>query len=129
MRRVTFLITGLAVGGAESQAVKLMTRLVDRGWSISVISMLTPAAYQKVLCDSGVEIISLHMRRGVPDPRALIAACKALARLRPDIVHCHEVHGNLLGRLCRMFIPVPVLICSAHSINEGPKWRDYAYRM
>src|SRR5690606_21010209 len=47
---------------------------------------------------------------------------------RPDVVHAHMVHANLLTRIGRLFAPVPVLISTAHSANEGARWRAVAYR-
>ncbi len=40
--KVLFLITSLAFGGAETQLVRLATRLKARGWDIHVVS-LTPS--------------------------------------------------------------------------------------
>ncbi len=39
------------------------------------------------------------------------------------------VHSNLLGRLARLFASVPVVISTAHSISEGGRARELAYRI
>jgi glycosyltransferase involved in cell wall biosynthesis len=39
------------------------------------------------------------------------------------------VHANLLGRVARLLVPVPVLISTAHNVNEGSRWREIAYRL
>jgi glycosyltransferase involved in cell wall biosynthesis len=39
------------------------------------------------------------------------------------------VHANLLARLARLGVDVPVLISTAHNIKEGRRWREIAYRL
>ncbi len=39
------------------------------------------------------------------------------------------VHANLVARLVRLFAPFPVLICSAHNIDEGGRLREFLYRI
>jgi glycosyltransferase involved in cell wall biosynthesis len=39
------------------------------------------------------------------------------------------IHANLLARMTRLFVKVPVLICTAHSITEGGRPRELAYRL
>jgi len=44
-------------------------------------------------------------------------------------VHSHMVHANLLARVVRIFCKIPLLISTAHSIDEGGRWREVAYRL
>ncbi|MEG0344386.1 MAG: glycosyltransferase, partial [Acinetobacter sp.] len=44
-------------------------------------------------------------------------------------VHAHMVHANIFARLNRIFYPIPRLICTAHSNNEGGRLRMLAYRL
>lgn len=127
--KITFLITGLNYGGAETQLVRLATRLKKRGWDVQVISMISPVAYVEELERAGIPVYSLKMRRGVPDPRGLFRLVKILQRERPQILHCHMVHANLLGRISRIFFKTPILICTAHNIIEGGRKREIAYRL
>lgn len=129
MPKICLLTTGLAVGGAEEQVVLLATSLKQRGWNVEVASMLPPVAHLDRLAEMAIPVHGLGMRRGVPDPRALWRLRRILRTLQPEVLHCHMVHANLLGRLVRPFVKVPVVISTAHSIWEGPKWREYAYRV
>ena len=126
---VLFLITGLAYGGAETQLVNLATRLKKRGWEVRVVSMLSPQAFTEELKEAGIPLSTLNMRRGVADPRAVFRLVKILREWRPDIVHSHMIHANLLARVTRLFYKIPVLISTAHSIDEGGRWREIAYRL
>jgi len=126
---VLFLITGLAYGGAETQLVNLATSLKKRGWEVRVVSMLSPQAFTEELKEAGIPLSTLNMRRGVADPRAVFRLVKILREWRPDIVHSHMIHANLLARVTRLFYKIPVLISTAHSIDEGGRWREIAYRL
>ncbi|MDH7578548.1 MAG: glycosyltransferase [Bacillota bacterium] len=127
--KLLFASTGLAYGGAETQLVRLATRLKTRGWEVKIVSMLPPAAYIEELKAAGIPVESLGMRRGVPDPRALFRLGRILRHEWPQVVHSHMVHANLLARLARVLAPIPVLVCTAHNINEGGRCRELAYRL
>lgn len=127
-RRISLLTTGLARGGAETQVLMLALGLHQRGWQVAVESLLPPQAFTGELQQSGIPVVSLGMRPGVPNPAAIYHLARHWRTFRPHIVHSHMVHANLLGRITRIFAPAPVLIATAHSIWEGPKWRDWAYR-
>ena len=127
--KVMFLITGLAYGGAETQLVNLATKLKCRGWDVRVVSMLPPQAFVEELKNAHIPLATLNMRRGVADPRAVFRLLKILREWEPDILHSHMVHANLLARVVRIFCKIPVLISTAHSIDEGGRWREVAYRL
>ena len=127
--RVLFLATGLNRGGAETQLLCLARELVFRGWELSVVSMISGGALDGELEDAGIRVSSLGMRRGIPDPRAVFRLVRILRQERTAILHTHMVHSNLLGRVTRLFAQVPVVISTAHSITEGARWRELAYRI
>ncbi len=121
--------TGLAMGGAETQLVELATRLSQRGWQVHVASMLEPEAFLPQLDAAGIVVHRLHMQRGVADPRALLRLASVIRRVRPDVVHSHMVHANLLARVARLLNRAPALVCTAHSVDEGGRARELAYRL
>ncbi|MCL6543643.1 MAG: glycosyltransferase [Bryobacteraceae bacterium] len=132
--RVILLTTNLAEGGAERQVASLARGLVRRGWEVQVISLVEPSAFREELKTAGVPVFSLRMQPGCPDPRGYLRLLALLGRLRPQILHCHMFHANLLGRLSRLLCPVPGLISTLHSMAETGQasrsifWRDKFYR-
>lgn len=126
---ILFVSTGLGQGGAEAQLTRLAVRLKQRGWTVRVVSMLPPSAYTEVLSAAGVSISSLNMRRKIPDPRAVLRLAQIIREVRPALVHAFMIHANLLCRITRMVCPMPLLICSARSIYEGGRLREWAYRL
>lgn len=128
-KSILFLLTSFANAGAQSQVVHLAISLQRRGWQVKVVSMMKPTAsnLMRLLEGEHIEFASLDVRRGFPDPRAIVRLARLIRHWRPTVVHSHMVHANILARLTRLIIPIPVLICTAHNVNEGARWREYAY--
>jgi glycosyltransferase involved in cell wall biosynthesis len=145
--RILILVTTLGFGGAEKQVVSLATELKTRGWEVAIASLVSATslrslawASEYLLCarqleNQQIQVHSLDMRRGVPDFTAIFRLRSLIRNFRPDVVHCHMFHANILGRITRLFCRIPVLICTAHSIREnsqqgGPTWhKELLYRV
>ena len=117
------------MGGAEREVYHLAEEFTRRGWDVAAISMLPLQAPIADLSAIGVRTVSLGMRQGVPDPRALVRLVRFLRRWRPDVLHAHMVHANLLARLARVPSRTPMVISTMHNENEGAQWRYVAYRL
>jgi glycosyltransferase involved in cell wall biosynthesis len=132
--RLLLLITTLTFGGAETQVIRLAIELSRRGWLVKIVCLIDPNAYLNQLAEEQIEVESLGMPRGVPDPRAIWRLRRIIRSWRPDIVHSHMVHANLLGRFTRLFCRMPALISTAHNLQErsekgGATWhKELLYR-
>jgi glycosyltransferase involved in cell wall biosynthesis len=127
--RILLLTTSLIRGGAETQVFLLARAFRRRGHEVHVVSMLEPEAYVADLGELGVEVTSLGVRRGSADPRGIGRLATVVRRWRPDVVHSHMVHANLLARLARPLGWAPVQVSTAHNLTEGARWREIAYRL
>lgn len=127
--QIVFLITGLAYGGAETQLVNLATSLKKRGWEVRVVSMLPPQAFTEELKEAGIPLLTLNMRRGVADPRAVFRLVKMLREWRPQILTSFMFHANLLGRIAGRLAGVPIVVSSIRNENFGGSRRDRVLRM
>lgn len=125
--KILYVITGLGLGGAEKVVADLADQMIAFGHNVK-IAYLTGEILVKP-ASSDVEIIAL----GLNSLKDFLIASKKYQRLiksfRPEIVHAHMVHANIFARLNRTFCPVPKLICTAHSSNEGGRVRMMAYRL
>jgi glycosyltransferase involved in cell wall biosynthesis len=132
---VVLLTTNLARGGAETQVALLAVALRERGWTVHVVSLIEPSAFQAELTAAGVELHSLRMEPGRPDPRGAARLAAILRKVRPAVLHSHMFHANLMGRLARLIFPIPRVISTLHSLAESSRqspdvrWRDRLYRM
>jgi glycosyltransferase involved in cell wall biosynthesis len=108
--KVLHCITGLNRGGAEAMLLKLVSRLPALDCACRVISLLEPGPLASPLRDMGVAVDSLHMQRGMPDPRALLRLRSLMLRWRPDVVQTWLYHADLMGLMAARFAGnVPVV--------------------
>jgi glycosyltransferase involved in cell wall biosynthesis len=128
-RRLLLLTTSMARGGAEQQVVDLAVELRARGWTVAVLSMTAPTDHMDELAAAEIELATLGMARGRPTPAALLRYVSFVRRWRPDVVHSHMVHANLLGRIGRLLAPRVPVVCTVHNVLEGRRWREVAYRL
>lgn len=123
---ILYLITGLSLGGAEKVVADLADQMTKLGHNVK-IAYLTGDVLVKPI-SKNVELVALHL----DSVKDLLSASRKYKRLiksfRPDVIHAHMVHANIFARLNRALCPVPKLICTAHSSNEGGQARMFAYR-
>ncbi|MBC8167515.1 MAG: glycosyltransferase, partial [Bryobacteraceae bacterium] len=113
------LSTNLARGGAETLVAQLSIELQRRGHEIHVVSLVKPSAFESDLDRAGVR---LHAP-------GLLFVPASLREIRPQILHCHMFHANVLGRLLRTILPFNAVISTLHSIAEsGRNSRSVAVR-
>ena len=125
--KILYVITGLGLGGAERVVADLADRMTLLGHNVK-IAYLTGEIQIKPT-SSGVEIIPLNLSSIKDFLSASKKYRKLLKSFCPDVVHAHMVHANIFTRLNRALCPVPKIICTAHSSNEGGKTRMAAYRL
>lgn len=126
--KVLLVITGLGMGGAENQVANLADAFASRGHKVTLAYILEPTL---VLPRS--EQVKVVWLGGTKSTLGMVKAYANLAELikqsKPDVLHSHMFHANILSRLARLVSKVPRLVCTAHSNNEGGKVRMLAYRM
>jgi glycosyltransferase involved in cell wall biosynthesis len=126
--RILFLSTSMGMGGADSQLLSAARVMVARGHAVVIVS-LTPLGPMGLQARAlGIRTESLEMPRGIPDPRGLLRLARMTRAWRPDVVHSHMVHANLLARALRLLAPVPALVSTIHNIYEGGRVRMAGYR-
>lgn len=127
--RILFLSTSMGLGGADQQLLSAAQVLRDRGHEIRIVS-LTPLGPMGLQARNlGLTTDSLEMRRGVPDPRGLARLVRLVRAWKPDVVHSHMVHANLMARALRLLVPFPVLVSTIHNVYEGGPLLMAGYRL
>jgi len=127
--RVLLLSTSMGMGGADQQILSAAGTLRARGWDARIVSLTKLGPMGLQAGQRGIPTDSLEMARGVPDPRGLMRLAKTVRSWKPQILHSHMVHANLMARLIRPLAPVPVLVSTIHSIQDGGRGRLLAYRL
>lgn len=127
--RILLLSTSMGMGGADKQLLSAAQEMRLRGHVVLIVS-LTPLGPMGLEARTlGIPTESLDMRPSWPDPRGLLRLARLVREWKPDVLHSHMVHANLLARVLRLFVPVPALISTIHNIYEGGAIRMAAYRL
>jgi glycosyltransferase involved in cell wall biosynthesis len=92
-----------------------------------LIAQLLPRAVEQ--WSTVVNVVHLDVRNTLPGAIAGMArAARVLRKFRPDILHCHNFHGNVLGGLLKPSLPGVAVISTIHNVYEGGWMRMGAYR-
>ncbi|WP_232696495.1 glycosyltransferase [Brevibacillus daliensis] len=126
--KVLMLSTGFDMGGAERQIADLSKELVAHGYEVRIVS-LTPLGHlaNQAVCQ-GVDILSVNKSKKA-NLSMFIQLYKLIRAWKPDILHAHLIHANILARLLGIVLRVPIVISTVHSYNEGKRWGTLAYRL
>ena len=113
--RVVHLHRIRGIGGSERHLLTLLPALAERGVEPVFLGLDDPGwdvgpFYREL----GVESVRLECPRDL-DPGLLRRVRQELARLKPDVVHTHLVHGDVYGGLGAGKVPV---ISTKH--NDDP---------
>jgi glycosyltransferase involved in cell wall biosynthesis len=107
--RVMHLITELDVGGAEMMLCKLLGALNRERFTNVACSMTAPGLVADKIRALGIEVRSLGMKQGTPDPRAIFRLVSSLRDWKPDLLQTWMYHADFLGGVVGRFagnIPV-----------------------
>jgi glycosyltransferase involved in cell wall biosynthesis len=125
--RILHLITTLGPGGAEQIVYDLATRLDHDRFEVGVCSILDPVGRRGVFAErlhaAGVPVDTLGLTS-----RHQWLRTRRLRRLlrerKPDVLHCHLFHANLLGRWYGRRAGVPVILSTVHIAERRTRpWR------
>lgn len=123
---ILFIITGLGVGGAETQLESLTRQFLKSGFKLRIISLVN---LHQVTFNEDIKIDFLDLSI---NPAtwfiSLVRALKIVNSFNPDIIHAHMFHANIFSRILKLFNFKIPLINSAHSVNEGGNFRMFLYR-
>ena len=125
--KILYVITGLSQGGAERVVCDLADAMCKKGNEVQIVyltgEILTLPISKKI------KIIKIGLNSIASLPKSYLKLRRVIRNFRPDVVHAHMVHANILSRLIRTTTPMTKLICTAHNSNEGGYIRKLAYRI
>lgn len=125
--KILYVITGLAQGGAERVVCDLADKMYEKGHQVKIIYLVGDVLTYPVHPE--IELVKANLNNMFSLPKVYLFLSKIIKDYRPDVVHSHMVHANILTRLVRVLVPINKLISTAHSDNEGGKLRMIAYRI
>jgi glycosyltransferase involved in cell wall biosynthesis len=118
--RVVHLHRIRGIGGSERHLLTLLPALSERGIEPVFLGLDDPGwAVEPFYRELGVESVRLPCPRDI-DPLLLRRVRGELARLRPDVVHTHLVHGDVYGGLGAGGVPVVSTKHNDDPFRRGP---------
>ena len=125
--RIVYLLTSLGMGGAERLVLALGSRMEERGHTVQILVLRPPVAEQ---WPTSLPVVHLGMRRTpVSVVGSFLKARRFLRGFRPDLLHSHSFHPNIVARLLKPFIPKTIVLSTVHNVYEGGWQRMLAYRL
>jgi len=128
--RIVTVLTSLGVGGAEKQALAVAERMARRGHEVRLL-VLRPRLAEQWPTALPVDHLDIYGVR--KNPASVVAgfwhARRFLRAFRPDVVHSHSFHANLLARWLKIAAPGAAVISTVHNVYEGGWLRMLAYRL
>lgn len=121
--KVLHIITGLGLGGAEKIVCDFSEILVNNNHEVRLIYLYGNIDLQ---IDSRITITKMNIKNPL---LAIFNTLKLIKYYQPDIIHSHMYHANIFSRIIKLFVPRIRLINTAHSSNEGGRFRMFLYRM
>jgi len=125
--RILLIITGLGMGGAERVVSNLADELVKMGHEVKIAYLTGEVLLPPK--SSEVELIPIGISNAKDFVKAYIKLRSLVKKFKPDVVHSHMFHSNIMSRLLRLTIKIPRLVNTVHNTNEGGVNRTIAYRV
>jgi glycosyltransferase involved in cell wall biosynthesis len=127
--RILFLSTSMGMGGADQQILMLARAMRARGHEVRIVALAPLGPMGQEAQREGIEVESLELERNFGAIPRVLRLVRIIRAWRPDVLHSHMVHANLIARAIRPVAGVPALVSTIHSINDGGPLRMAAYRL
>lgn len=116
--KITHIITGLNMGGAETMLYKLLKYINKDEFDINVISMMDDGIYGQKIRELGFEVICLNMKPGRPSIKGFINARKHIKKT--EIIQTWMYHADFFGYLLYRISRTQKLIWGIRRSNLDP---------
>lgn len=115
MIKITYIVTDLSTGGAQTILYRLLSRL-DKRFCPSVISLMDRGKLGESIESLGIPVYILGMNQGtLPTPFKIKRLIDLVYRLQPDLLQGWMYHGNLAAQLARtLACPQKPVVWSIH---------------
>lgn len=118
--KVVYLITELHPGGAERILQTLVTGLNKKLFQTHVICLRGKGKIGQEIEAAGISVDYVGWKKKWQF-FLFFRLIRLIAQQRPDILHCHLFHTNILGRCARLFTNIPVVLSTVHTMEKRPR--------
>jgi glycosyltransferase involved in cell wall biosynthesis len=117
--RILHVVDSLDVGGTETQMVQLAQRLDPCRYDVTVATLRAGGPLTEALQKAGIRILEFPKRRTMLSFQAagqLIRMAWFIRRQKIDVVHAHDLWGNLMAVPAAWLARAPVIISSQRNL-------------
>ncbi|MDA9742702.1 glycosyltransferase [Pelagibacteraceae bacterium] len=101
--KVLHIISGLRVGGAETQLYNLVKNFKNKNNSIKIVSF-KDGPYSNKLKSLNIDVSILDIDNVINFILSLISLVRIIKNFKPDIVHSWMYHANILSFITNIFV-------------------------
>lgn len=112
--KILYVITQLGIGGAENVLVSMANKMNANAHQVEVVSLLN---IKKQNFDNNIKVYILDFKN--KPLSSFIQLSKIISNYKPDVVHSHCIHANVITRFVRLLTPIKKLVSTAHSASEA----------
>lgn len=123
--KIMLFITGLGMGGAEKIVCELADQLYASGHQVSIVYFTGNIVRRPQ--HKEIEIYKLELKLNFSLLNVLKNLLKLVDTIKPDVIHAHMFHANMMARYIKLRRKNIRVICSSHSNYEGGKLRMVLY--
>lgn len=120
--RVTHVVLSLDNGGLERVVLELVREGVVGGHEISVICLERPGILQSDARNAGAAVHCLDKCPGIR-PRIANGVSRLLRRLRPHVIHTHQIGALAYAGPAAYWCGVPVVTHTEHGKHYSGSWK------
>jgi len=124
--KVIELITGLERGGAERVVADIARLLPKDSFEVTVVSLKKEGPLAKEVREYA-RVVSLNAST-VTMPIACIRLIRFLLQEKPDILHTHLFHADIMGRMVARLCGVKTVVTTLHNVRYGGWSREVLLR-
>jgi len=107
-------------GGAETQVRRVTVGLAERGWNITIVSLLDDMIETPELTDGNIQKVNLNGKRGFQAAFSFPALLSVIKNVKPDIILGLMIPADPLVRVAGRLFNIPV-VSSIRNQNVGGK--------
>ncbi len=120
--RLVHLVISLDVGGLERVLVNHIRHADRTRFEVGVVCLAGPGQLAAEIEAQGVKVQALDVHgRGIG--RGVRRLVRELRRLKPDVLHTHNLAAHLLGSTAARIARVPVIVHTKHGRYDTSSWR------
>lgn len=118
--KILQVITGLQSGGSENMLLNSLPKF-NKNFEMLVVSINSEGAIAKELRKKKIKVICLNCDKLTSFSKALSKLIKIIEDFKPDLIHSHLFHANIISRIAGNKTNIPV-VCSQRNLGDWRSW-------